>query len=82
MEVNVAIPLFTDLCLSIRSDSLGVVRGLGELVTSVYESAVTYAFPDPLITAYRPSVIHVSLIDQLSSWDGTRLDKEGTRGDS
>ena len=33
-------------------------------------SAVTNDFPDPLITAYRPSVMHVSLISVL---DGTAL---------
>ena len=31
-------PLLTDLCLAMRSDPLGMIRGLGEVVTYV----VTY----------------------------------------
>ena len=54
-EVNMVMPLLMNLCLAMRSDPLGVVRGLGEVVTYVYRPAVTYAFPDPLITAYRYS---------------------------
>ena len=64
------IPLLTDLCLAKRSDPLGVIRGLGEVVTCIYGPAVTYAFPDPLVAAYRNSVVHVSLISVL---DGTAL---------
>ena len=37
-------------------------------MTCIYGPAVAYAFPDPLITAYRHSVVHVSLISLL---DGT-----------
>ena len=37
------------------------------MVTCVYGPAVTYAFPDPLITAYRYSVIRVSLIIVLDA---------------
>ena len=43
---------------------------LGEVVTCVYGPAVTYAFPDPLVVAYRHSVVYVSLISIL---DGTAL---------
>ena len=39
------------------------------MVTCVYGPAVTYAFPDLLITAYRYSIIRVSLIIVL---DGCR----------
>ena len=53
-----------------RSDPLGVIRGLEEVVTCIYGPAVTYAFPDPLVAAYRNSVVHVSLISVL---DGTAL---------
>ena len=37
---NGGMPLLTDLCLAMRSDPLGMIRGL--------EEVVTYAFPDPL----------------------------------
>ena len=39
-----------------------MIRGLEEVVTCIYGPAVTFAFPDPLVTAYRYSVTHVSLI--------------------
>ena len=69
-ELNGSMPLLTDLCLAMRSDPLGVVRRLGEVVTCVCGSSVTYTFSETLITAYRLSVIHVSLIGIL---DGTAL---------
>ena len=69
-EANGGIPPLTDLCLATRSDPSGMIRGLGEVVTCVYGPAVTYAFPDPLVTAYRHSVVHVNLISIL---DGTAL---------
>ena len=49
---------------------MGVIRGLREVLTCVYGPAVTYAFPDLLVVAYRHSVVHVSLISIL---DGTAL---------
>ena len=49
---------------------MGMIRGLEEVVTCIYGPAVTYAFPDPLVAAYRNSVVHVSLISVL---DGTSL---------
>ena len=69
-ETNGGIPLLTDLCLAMRSDPVGVIRGLEEVVNCIYGPAVTYAFPDPLVAAYRHSVVHVSLISVL---DGTAL---------
>ena len=69
-EGNGGMPLLTDLCLAMRSDPLGMIRGLGEVVTCIYGPAVTYAFPDPLVAAYQNSVVHVSLISVL---DGTAL---------
>ena len=69
-EANGCMPLLTDLCLAMRSDPLGMIRGLGEVVTCIYGPAVTYTFPDPLVAAYRNSVVHVSLISVL---DGTAL---------
>ena len=65
MEAKGGIPLLTDLCLAMRSDPLGMLRGLGEVVTCVYGTSVTYAFQDPLVVAYRASVAHVSLISVL-----------------
>ena len=44
--------------------------GHEEVVTCIYGPAVTFAFPDPLVEAYRHSVTHVSLISIL---DGTTL---------
>ena len=69
-KVNGGMPLLTDLCLAMRSDPMGMIRGLEEVVTCIYGPAVTYPFPDPLVTAYRYSVTHVSLISIL---DGTTL---------
>ena len=69
-KVNGGMPLLTDLCLAMRSDPMGMIRGLGEVVTCIYGPAVTFAFSDPLVTAYRYSVTHVSLISIL---DGTTL---------
>ena len=69
-KVNGGMPLLTDLCLAMRSDPMGIIRGLEEVATCVYGPAVTYAFPDLLVTAYRYSVTHLSLISIL---DGTTL---------
>ena len=69
-EANGGILLLTDLCLAMKSDPLGMIRGLRDVVTCDYVPAVTYAFPDPLVAAYRHSVLHVSLINVL---DGTAL---------
>ena len=66
-EANGGIPLLSDLCLAMRSDPLGMSRGLGEVVTCVYGPAVTYAFRDPLVVAYRHSVMHMSLMGQHST---------------
>ena len=69
-QVDGGMPLLTDLCLAMRSDPMGIIRGLEEVVTCIYGPAVTYAFSDPLVTAYRNSVTHLSLISVL---DGTAL---------
>ena len=42
-EANGGITLLTELCLAMRSDPLGMIRGLGEVVTCIYRPAVTYA---------------------------------------
>ena len=64
-EANGGIPLLTDLCLAMRSVPLGMIRGIGDVVTCIYGPAVTYAIPDPLVAAYRHSVVHVSSISVL-----------------
>ena len=64
-EANGGIPLLTDLCLEMRSDPVGMIRRLEEVVTCIYEPAVTYALPDPLVAAYSNSVVNVSLISVL-----------------
>ena len=69
-DANGGILLLTDLCLAMRSDPLGVIKGLEEVVTCIYGPAVTYAFPDPLVAACSNSVVHVSLISVL---EGTAL---------
>ena len=62
-EVNGGIPLLTDLYLAMRSEPVGIIRGLEEVVTCIYGPAVTYAFPDALVAAYPKSVVHLSLLD-------------------
>ena len=52
-KMNGGMPLLTDLWLAMRSDPMGIIRGLEEVVTCIYGPAVTYAFPDPLLTTYR-----------------------------
>ena len=69
-KVNGGMPLLTDLCLAMKSDPMGIIRGLEEVVTCIYRPTVPFAFPDPLVTAYRNSVTHLSLISVL---DGTAL---------
>ena len=69
-KMNGGMPLLTDLCLVMRSDLMGIIRGLAEVVTCIYGPAVTYAFPDLLVTTYRHSVTHLSLISILN---GTAL---------
>ena len=69
-EMSGGMPLLTELCVAMQSDPLGMIRGLRKVVTCIYGPAVTYALPDPLVTAYRHSVMYVSLISIL---DGTAL---------
>ena len=40
-EANGGMPLLTDLCPAMRSDPLGMIRGLAEVVTCIYGPAVT-----------------------------------------
>ena len=42
-EANGCMPLLTDLCLAMRSDPLGMSRGLEEVVTCIHGPAVAFA---------------------------------------
>ena len=63
-------PLLTDLSLAMRTDPLALIRGVTEFVTVIYGPAVTFAFPDVKVEAYRRSVLHLNLI---SAVDGSAL---------
>ena len=63
-------PLLTDLSLAMRTDPLALIRGATEFVTIIYGPAVTFAFPDVKVEAYRRSVLHLNLI---SAVDGRAL---------
>ena len=63
-------PLLTDLSLAMRTDPLALIRGATEFVTVIYGAAVTYAFPDVKVEAYRRSVLHLNTI---SAVDGSVL---------
>ena len=73
MKENGGTLLLKDLCLAVRSDPLGVIRGFREVLTCLYGPAATMALPDPLTAAFRHSFIHVSLISVLDrtplSWN-------------
>ena len=63
-------PLLTDLSLAMRTDPLALIRGVTEFVTVIYGPAVTFAFPDVKVEAYRRSVLHLNLI---SAVDGSTM---------
>ena len=63
-------PLLTDLSLARRTDPLSLIRGATEFVTVIYGLAVTFAFPDVKVEAYRRSVLHLNLISVV---DGSAL---------
>ena len=63
-------PLLTDLSLAMRTDPFALIRGATEFVTVIYGPAVTFAFPDVKVEAYRRSVLHLDLI---SAVDGSAL---------
>ena len=54
--------LLTDRSLAMRTDPLALIRGATEFVTVIYGPAVTFAFPDVKVEAYRRSVLHLNLI--------------------
>ena len=59
-------PLLTDLSLAMRTDPLALIRGATEFVTVIYGPAVTFAFPDVKVEAYRRSVLHLNLISAVN----------------
>ena len=59
-------PLLTDLSLAMRTDPLAMIRGATEIVTVIYGPAVTFAFPDVKVEAYRRSVLHLNLISAVN----------------
>ena len=58
-------PLLTDLSLAMRTDPLALIRGATEFVTVIYGPAVSSAFPDVKVEAYRRSVLHLNLISAV-----------------
>ena len=60
-------PLLTDLSLAKRTDPSALIRGATEFVTVIYGPAVTFAFPDIKVEAYRRSVLHLNLISAVDS---------------
>ena len=63
-------PLLTDLILAMTNDPLALIRAATEFVTVIYGPAVTFAFSDVKVEAYRRSVLHLNLI---SAVDGSAL---------
>ena len=63
-------PLLTDMSLAMRTEPLALIRGATEIVTVIYGPAVTLAFPDVRVEAFRRSVLHLNLI---SAVDGSAL---------
>ena len=59
-------PLLTDLSLAMRTDPLALIRG----ATEPHGTAVTFAFPDVKVEAYRRSMLHLNLTSAL---DGSAL---------
>ena len=53
-----------------RTEPLALIRGVTEFVTVIYGPAVTFAFTDVKVEAYRRSVLHLNLI---SAVDGSAL---------
>ena len=60
----------TDLSLAMRTDPLVLIRGTTEFLTVIYGPAVTFAFPDVKVEAYRRLVLHLNLI---SAVDGSEF---------
>ena len=68
-------PLLTDVILAMRTDPLALIRGATEFVTVIYGPAVTFAFPDVKVEAYRRSVLHLNLMSAVDSSFDWRFDE-------
>ena len=77
--------LLTDLSLAMRTDPLILIRGSTEFVTVIYGPAVTFAFPDAKVEAYRRSVLNLNLISAVEgsaiNWCERHALREIMRGD-
>ena len=58
--------LLTDLSFA----RLALIRGATEFLTVIYGPAVTFAFPDAKVEAYRGSVLH---LNHISAVNGSAL---------
>ena len=66
MRRNVGgMPLLTDLSSAMRTDPLALIRGATEFVTVIYGPAVTFAFSDVKVEAYRRSLLHLNFISAV-----------------
>ena len=79
-------PLLADLCLAMRIDPLALIRGVSEIVAVLYGAAMTFAFPDAKIEAYRRSVLHLNLVSVVDGitliWCGQKVLREAMTEDS
>ena len=57
-------PPLTDLSLAMRTDPLALIRGATEFEIVINGPAVTFAFPDVKVEAYRSSVLHLNSYQQ------------------
>ena len=72
-KMNGGMPLLTDLCLAMRSDPMGIIRGLEEVVTCIYGPAVTYASPGNNVSLLCNALESC----QRTGWDGAQLVSAG-----
>ena len=73
-------PLLTDLSLAMRTDPLALITGAREFVNVIYGPAVTFAFTDVKVEAYRRPVLRLNLISkwtevQLTGVNSTHFEK-------
>ena len=78
-------PLLTDLSLVMKTDPLALIRGATEFVTVIYGPAITFAFADVKVEAYRRSVLRLNLISAVDGsalyWCGQHVLRELMRED-
>ena len=59
-------PLLTGSSLTMRTDTLALIRGATEFVTTIYGPAVTFAFPGAILEVYRKLVLQLNLISAVA----------------